>query len=169
MNELLDTFDINGNFVGVQTREFCHSKNPGVYHKPVWIFITNDKNEILVQKRAKSKKENPGKWDMPAAGHVNAGETSLQGCVRETEEELGLKFDEKDFVFLKQWLAQDAWELAQIYLLKTNAKVTEMTLQKDEVEAVKWLDYDEFRKLLYSKDFCEFDIEYKDWIAKILK
>lgn len=169
MDELLDTYDINGNFVGVKTRAFCHSKNPGVYHKPVWIFIKNDNNEILVQKRAKYKKENAGKWDMPSAGHVSAGETSLQACVRETEEELGLKFNENDFVFLTQWLAQQSWELAQIYLLKTNATIDEMTLQQEEVEEVKWLSYDNFIKLLYSSDFCDFPINYKDWIAKVLK
>ena len=169
MKELLDTYDINGNFVGVQTREFCHSKNPGVYHKPVWIFIKNDNNEILVQKRARCKKENPGKWDMPSAGHVNTGETSLQACVRETEEELGLKFKESDFEFLKEWLVQESWELAQIYLLKTNATIEQMSLQQDEVEDVKWLNYNHFVKLLYSKDFCDFPLDYKDWIAMILK
>ena len=169
MKERLDTYDINGNFVGVKTREFCHSKNPGVYHKPVWIFIKNDNNEILVQKRARCKKENPSKWDMPSAGHATAGETSLQACVRETEEELGLKFKESDFVFLKEWIAQDSWELAQIYLLKTNATIEQMSLQQDEIEDAKWLTYNQFVKLLYSKDFCDFPLDYKDWIAKVLK
>ncbi len=169
MDELMDTYDINGNFVGVNTRSFCHGKNPGVYHKPVWVFIKNDQNEILVQKRSTTKTENPGKWDMPAAGHVLAGETSLQGCVRETEEELGLKYEETDFVFLKEWVNQEGWELAQIFMLTTNAKVSEMTLQPNEVDQVKWLKYDEFVKLLYSKKFCQFPIEYKNWIAQVLK
>lgn len=35
--EMLDVFDKFGNYVGVKFREFCHSKNSGVYHKPIWI------------------------------------------------------------------------------------------------------------------------------------
>ena len=43
-----------------------------------------------MQKRAATKKKSPNKYDMPSAGHVDAGETLLQAYVRETEEELGL-------------------------------------------------------------------------------
>lgn len=57
MEELLDTFDINGNLLKPQTREFCHTENPGCYHKSVWIWIVNDKGEILVQKRSSLKKK----------------------------------------------------------------------------------------------------------------
>ncbi len=99
MEEMLDVFDINGNYLGVKSRTFCHSCNPGVYHKPVWIWIINSKGEILVQKRAKMKKNNPHKYDMPVAVHVDAGETSISGCVRETYEELGIKTKEEDYIF----------------------------------------------------------------------
>lgn len=169
MDELLDTFDINGNFLGVKSRNFCHSENPGVYHKTVWIWIVNSKKQILVQKRALTKKKSPGKWDMPAAGHIDSGENCLQGCVRETEEELGLKVNSDDFVFLKEFISKRGWELAQVYLLKKDIKVEDMKLQHEEVEQIKWLNYDEFIKLLYSDEFCNHEKSYKDWVAEILK
>ena len=169
MEEIFDVYDINGKHVGTRPKSFCHSENPGVYQKPVWIWIKNDKGQILVQKRALTKKKSPGKWDMPSAGHVDAGETLLQACVRETYEELGIKARQKDFIFLKEWLNQKGWEFAEIYLLKTNKAVSEMKLQKEEVECVKWLDYDEFVKLLYSPEFCNHAKEYKDWVAGVLK
>lgn len=134
MEEMLDTFDINGNFLGVKSRSFCHNGNPGVYHKPVWIWIINDKGQILVQKRAATKKNSPNKYDMPSAGHVDAGETLLKACVRETEEELGLRCKETDFIFLKEWLNQKGWEFAEIFLLKTKAKVADMKLQKKKLQ-----------------------------------
>ena len=134
MEEMLDTFDIHGNFLGVKPRSFCHSENPGVYHKPVWIWIVNDKGEILVQKRALTKKKSPGKWDMPSAGHIDAGESPIEGGVRETEEELGIKCKPEDFIFLKEFVNQRGWELVQVYLLKTNIKAEDMKLQKEEVE-----------------------------------
>ncbi len=167
--EMLDTFDIDGNFLGVKSREFCHSENPQCYHKPVWIWIKNKRGQFLVQKRAKTKKKSPGKWDMPSAGHTAAGETCLQACIRETKEELGIDTKEGDYVFLKSWLNQRGWELAQIYLLRCDVKESEMTLQKSEVECVKWLDFDEFKKLLYSDQFCNHAKEYKDWVVETLK
>lgn len=169
MEELFDTFDIDGNFLGAKTKSFCHSENPNCFHKPVWIWIKNHKGEILVQKRAMTKKKSPGKWDMPSAGHVDAGETCLQGCVRETKEELGIDAKEEDFIFLKQFVNTKGWELVQVYLLYSDLTEDEMTLQKEEVECVKWLSYDDFIKLLYSDEFCNHDKSYKDWVAEILK
>ncbi len=169
MEELLDVFDINGKFLGVKSRKFCHSENPGVFHKPVWIWIKNSKGEILVQKRSMLKKQNAGKWDMPAAGHVDAGESCIEGCMRETKEELGIDAKKEDFVFLKEWVCLSEWELAQVYLLKTNMKEEDFVLQKEEVEEVRWLKYDDFVKLLYSDDFCAHDKAYKDWVVDVLK
>lgn len=167
--EMLDTFDINGKFLGAQTRSFCHSENPGVYHKPVWIWIVNNNNEILVQKRALTKKKGPGKWDMPSAGHIDAGESVIEGCIRETSEELGIVAKPSDFVFLKEFVNQRGWELVQVYLLKSDVRIEDMKLQSEEVEEVRWLKYEDFVKLLYSDKFCNHEKSYKDWVCEELK
>jgi len=170
MEEMFDVYDENGNHLGVRSKSFCHSENPGVWHKPVWIWIVNRRGGgILVQKRASTKKKSPNKFDMPSAGHVQAGETLRQACVRETKEELGLDVKEENFVFLKEWKNQRGWEFAEIFLLDTDAKVSDMTLQKEEVAEVRWLSFDEFESLLYSEDFCAHAKEYKDWVLKVLE
>ena len=167
--EHLDIFDVNGNFLGVKTRSFCHRKSTKVFHKVVWVWIINSNKQILVQKRSLKKKEFPGKWDMPVAGHKITGETCLKACVREAQEELGLITKESDFKFLKEYVNKKGLELAQVYILKNDTKIENMVLQKGEVDEVKWLYYDEFVKYLYSDEFCNQDIEYKDWVCKILK
>ncbi len=106
---------------------------------------------------------------MPSAGHVDAGESILEGCIRETKEELGLDTQESDYIFLKEWLAQSSWEIAQVYLLRTNAKLKDFKLQKEEVAEVKYLKYDDFVKLFYSQDFVNHTKEYKDWVCSELK
>ena len=169
MEEIFDVYDIDGNLLGQRPKSFCHGPNPGVFHKPVWIWIYNDKKQILVQKRAKCKKNNPSKWDMPSAGHVDAGETSLEGCVRETKEELGLDVNQNQFEFIVEWKALESWELAQVYLLNCNVKAKDMKLQVEEVECVKWLDYKEFEKLLYSDEFVPHQKSYKDFVCDIFK
>ena len=117
MEEMFDVYDKEGRWLGVRPKSFCHSKNPGVYHKPVWIWIVNSKNEVLVQKRALTKKHMPGKWDAPSAGHVEAGEDFLSACERETREELGVIVPRSKFVFQKEILSEKVWELGQVYLL----------------------------------------------------
>ena len=169
MEEMFDTYNEEGEFLSVKPRSECHKKSPGFFHKTVWILIINSKKQILAQKRAKTKGLYPGKWDTPAAGHIQSGESVLQACVRETHEELGLDVKSEDFVFLREWKMEDLWEFAQIFLLKTDAKENEMTLQIEEVEEVKWFSYDDFVKLIYSNDFCPHDIKYKDWVCEYLK
>jgi len=56
MEEIFDVYTRNGKYLGTKPKSFCHSENPGVYHKPVWIWIINDNKEVLVQKRAACKK-----------------------------------------------------------------------------------------------------------------
>lgn len=123
----------------------------------------------MVQKRAATKKKSPNKYDMPSAGHVQAGESLLCACVRETREELGLETKEEDFVFLKEWKNPRGWEFAEIFLLETDAKISDMTLQEEEVALVKWLSLEAFEKLLYSDEFCNHAKEYKDWVINMLK
>ena len=67
MEEIFDIYSRDGKYLGKAEKTKCHSKNPGFYHKPVWIWIVNNKNEILVQKRAACKKNHPNEWDMPSA------------------------------------------------------------------------------------------------------
>ena len=103
MEEIFDIYTREGIHLGIKEKSICHSKNPGFYHKPVWIWIVNSKNEVLVQKRASVKKSFPNYWDMPSAGHVAAGESSIEGAIRETEEELGLKTKKEDYIYNKNY------------------------------------------------------------------
>ena len=157
MEELFDTYNINGDFLEVKPKSFCHSKNPGVYHKPVWIWIINSKNKILIQKRAKTKKNQPGLWDASVAGHVHAGEDMKTACKRETLEEIGISIEEDNFKFI-----------AQIYFVKINAKIEDMKLEDKEVEIVKYVDLAELKEIMNSKEFVPYPEEYKRYIASYL-
>ena len=169
MEEMFDVFDKYGNHLGVKPKSFCHSENPGVFHKPVWIWIFNSNGQILIQKRASTKKFMPNKWDGSATGHVCAGETALEGCVREVYEELGLTFKESDFIFLGEFPAPEVWELGQVYCIKTDKTIKEMKLQESEVSEVMWLELNEFEALLMSDEFLPYSNEYKTWVVKHLK
>lgn len=161
MEEIFDIYTRDGKHIGTEKKSVCHSENPGVYHKPVWIWIINSKNELLLQKRSYKKKRFPNKWDMPVAGHVRAGETILQGAVREAEEELGIQTKEGDYTFIGEYISDSAWEIGQVYLLKLDIEIKDFKLQGDEVAEVKWISLEELDKIIYSNEFTEIDIEYK--------
>lgn len=169
MEEILDVYTRDGKYLGTKTREECHQVNPGYYHKPVWMWIINSKNEILVQKRSNLKKKFPNYWDMPSAGHVTTGESFIKGAIRETEEEIGIKTTEEDYIYAGEYISDISWEIAQIYLLKLDIDLEDMKLQIEEVEEVKWLSLEQFKELLYSKYFVPYDEEYKKIVIKLLE
>lgn len=169
MDEMFDTYTREGTYLGVRSKKECHTPGAPFYHKPAWVWIINSKNELLVQKRAACKKVQPNKWDMPSAGHVDAGETPLEGAIRETEEELGLKTEASEYRFLGEYIEDSCREIGQVFLLHCDRAAEEFVLQEDEVAEVKWLSFGEFKALLYSDDFTPFGNEYKDWVVEQLE
>ena len=169
MDEIFDIYTRDGKYLWTAPKAVCHSENPGFYHKPVRIWIINSKNEILVQKRAATKKDDPNKRDMPSAGHVLAGETIVDGAIREVYEELGAKTKETDYKFICEKIVDETREIVQIYLLKLDLDIDEFKLQKEEVAEVKWLTYNDFKELFYSEDFVEHSDEYREFTLKYIK
>jgi isopentenyldiphosphate isomerase len=71
-------------------------------------------------------------------------------------------------MYLGEYIADKDFEIAQIYLLKTDKKISDMKLQEEEVSEVKWLTLDEFNQLFYSDDFVPHDQKYKDLVMDLL-
>ena len=98
MTELIDVLDENGNKTGeVETKEEIYKR--GLWHRSVHIWIENDKQELLVQKRNPLKNTFPNLWAISSAGHVIAGETSIESGLRELKEELDVDAKKKIWNF----------------------------------------------------------------------
>lgn len=87
--EMLPLVDENGNVIGKATRAECHSPLK-LLHSVVHLHVVNKDGAILLQKRSKTKRIQPGKWDTAVGGHVDAGEDIATALVREAGEELGI-------------------------------------------------------------------------------
>ncbi len=103
---------------------------------------------------------------MPCAGHVDAGETTKIGAIREAKEKTGVDVSEEEMKFCFEYIEDDAWEIGQVFLFKCDKEIEELTIQKEKVEEVKWLSFEEFKKLLYSDKWVPMDKEYKDLVAE---
>lgn len=169
MEELLDVYTRDGKYIGVKTREECHSENPGFYHKPAWTWAYNSKGQVLIQKRAMTKKRYPGLWDMSCAGHVDAGESSKIGAIREAKEEIGVDVSEKDMQFLFEYIEDDAWEIGQVFAFKCDKEINELKLQEAEVEQVKWVSLEELKELINSDKWVPMDIEFNNLLIEKLE
>jgi isopentenyl-diphosphate delta-isomerase len=62
----------------------------GALHRAISIFIFNDKDELLLQKRAANKYHSPKKWSNTCCTHPLPGETPLVTAQRRLSEEMGL-------------------------------------------------------------------------------
>lgn len=114
------------------------------YINVVIVFIQNSKGEFLIQKRSKQK---DGKYGS-TGGHPKSGETSLEGMVTEIKEELGLDVQpsELNLVYSDR---QDAGHVFfDIYYMKKDFDISDLTLQKEEVDFVEWLSIDEMESMM---------------------
>lgn len=135
--EYFDTVDRNGTVTGRASREECHS-DPSLMHRAIHILITNSQDEILLQKRADSKKIQPGKWDTSVGGHAGAGESVIDAAERELEEELSIAADsvklEKMYEYV--WKSDVETELVATFHARYEGPVS---VQEEEItEARFW-------------------------------
>ncbi len=99
-SEIWDVYDTNRNRTGKTVERKNVVLQKGEYHIVVTAIILNEKNEILISKRAPYKKHG-GMWECNG-GSVVAGETSIEGILREVKEELGIIFRPDEAIYLKE-------------------------------------------------------------------
>ena len=119
----------------------------GDWHRAAHIWIVGSDGRFLIQRRSLRKENNPGLWDVSAAGHLSAGESAVDAAVRETFEELGLKIgrDELQFVgtlpqscVLNNNTYYDN-EFHEIFIVRRDVDIASLKLDAEEVAEVKWV------------------------------
>ena len=168
--EEIDILEENGEIVGTTTVNEAHQN--GLLHKVVHVWIVNRRNKLLVQKRSDLKEFCPLMRDVSFAGHVKAGENSLDACEREAKEKLGLNIDDDELKFLfsiiENFEEGKIRELADVYILHKDLDLTDLTLDKSEVEEVKWVPFHEFFVTCMTKKFVPHEEEYR-LLKEVLK
>lgn len=89
--ETWDIYDINKQPTG-QTMIRGDQLKPGQYHLVIHICYFNEKNQMLIQRRALDKDNWQGFWDISVGGAVRTQETSQMAAARESLEELGITY-----------------------------------------------------------------------------
>ncbi|XP_028776890.1 nudix hydrolase 3 isoform X2 [Neltuma alba] len=134
--EYLDVLTKSGQKTGIsKPRGDVHGD--GDYHRAVhvWIFAESTQ-ELLLQRRADCKDSWPGLWDISSAGHITAGDSSLiSASVINDGKYINNEYND-------------------VYLVTTLDPIPleAFTLQETEVSAVKYIPYEEYKRLLAKED-----------------
>ncbi|MEM5882672.1 MAG: isopentenyl-diphosphate delta-isomerase [Candidatus Aenigmatarchaeota archaeon] len=96
MSEILVLVDELDNIIGFDTKENCHL-GEGKLHRGFVVFLFDEENRILVQKRSEQKTLYNGFWDASVASHPlkkeDRIETYEEAARRRLGEELGIYKD----------------------------------------------------------------------------
>lgn len=161
MPELWDIYDINKKKIGRTVERDTYQFRDGEYHIVVTGIIINSKNKILISKRAEYKKYGL-MWECNG-GSILAGETSLEGIIRELKEELGIEFSKKEAIFLKE-IRRDKIppDFKDLWLFRRDIDKREIAFSDGESIDAKWVTIDEFIRMYENKQIVptvDFGIE----------
>lgn len=162
--EKRDLYDIEKKLTG-ETIYKGEPLPPNRYYLVVIVFIQNSKGEFLIQKRSIQK---DGKY-ASTGGHPKSGESSIQGMCTEIQEELGLTVDEKDLELIYSGREDTKHVFFDIYYLKKDFPIEDLTLQKEEVEFVEWYTIAQIKQLINDGLFLESHAEELDRMINISK
>jgi isopentenyl-diphosphate delta-isomerase type 1 len=172
--EFIDILDTNDKPLGItKPRIIVHQY--GFRHRTVHIWIYTSKEELLIQKRAHHKDSHPGLWDISCAGHITTGMGSVETACKELNEELGILVAKEELQFLftshQQYISNDLKfvddEVCDVYLVWRDLDLSHLHLQREETEAVRFIDYQLLKRLLerFPHFFVPHDYEYNKLFA----
>lgn len=128
------------------------------FHLWVMVWIKNpETGKYLVSQRAADKDTDPLKWET-VAGHVIAGENSLQAAVREVYEEVGISLQPEDATVLATKVAfsydgrRHNW-IRDSYYFETTQEPDLQKATTNEVIQTRWLALTEIRDM-YDRGEC---------------
>lgn len=162
--ETLILVDEKDNEIGYEEKIKAH-KNGGKLHRAFSIFIFNDKNELLLQKRSIKKYHFGGLWTNTCCSHHKKGETLEESIHRELKEEVGFDTELKEiFTFIYHATDKNSGltehELDHVFIGRYNGEVKP---NAEEIDEWKWINTEELRE-----DIKVNGENYTPWFKKII-
>ncbi len=168
MIELIDVLDpLTAEPTGV-TKPKPDVHRDGDWHRAAHVWIAGSDGRILIQQRSFEKENFPGLWDVSCAGHISAGETAIEGAIRETEEELGLRVEAAELdrvgVTRETHVLHDGRytdnEVHEVFLLRRDVDPQSLRLQPGEVQDARLVTPAELRVLIDRGEMVDHRHEY---------
>lgn len=152
-----------GKVVGTAEKILAHKK--GLLHRAFSVILINKDNEILIQKRAKSKYHSGGLWANSFCSHYYEGENDQEAIRRAGMNELGIEIDEFEYIGMFKYKAQLGsmceHEIDRVFVVRNFDKVVRPN--QSEVSSIRWIKVDECITKMN-----EFPDDFTSWFKLIL-
>jgi isopentenyl-diphosphate delta-isomerase len=137
IKEFLILVDEDDSIIGYEEKHACH-QGEGMLHRAFSIFLFNDRQDVLLQKRGAEKPLWPLYWSNSVCSHPRKGEQYEDAAMRRLQEELGLTTP-LQFLFKFQYQAAfkdvgSEHELCSVYV----GKIHEQTIHANPREIAEW-------------------------------
>jgi isopentenyl-diphosphate delta-isomerase len=163
---MIDDFVIlvnkNDKKIGLMPKMEAHKK--GALHRAFSVFIFNNKNELMIQKRNINKYHSPGLWTNTCCSHQKDGESNINAGKRRLLEEMGFCVELNEIGSFIYNVGVDngliEHELDYILVGKYNGNVK---INSDEVDNWKWMSLDNIKD-----DIRKRSKNYTEWFKIIM-
>ena len=163
---MIDDFVIlvnkNDKKIGLMPKMEAHKK--GALHRAFSVFIFNNKNELMIQKRNINKYHSPGLWANTCCSHQKDGESNISAGKRRLLEEMGFCVELNEIGSFIYNVGVDngliEHELDYILVGKYNGNVK---INSDEVDNWKWMSLDNIKD-----DVRKRSKNYTEWFKIIM-
>lgn len=148
--ERLTIYDADERVCGVIPRVLVHRL--GLRHHVCHLWLVQEQDGVLghwLQQRGLDRPLYPGKYDLAATGHIDPGETELEGALREAREEIGLHFTEEQVLSIgtaeqKYSRPDGGLDDEQVHAFVVRVDDTPEFAIGSEVERMLWVPFESF-------------------------
>ena len=165
--EYLQIFDEQKNMVKELdekiTRYNKKAIKEGNYFMIILLFIENDKHEFLIQKTSKERDS----VYATTGGHVSYGDDNITTVIKEAKEELGIDLNKDEIEFIYSEKHTSAY--CDIFYVHKNIPIENFKVQKEEVDAVYWMNKEQIDNLIKTGKFRKGNIDQYNKVLKYLE
>lgn len=140
------------------TMERGGTNQPGEYHMVVHIWIRNQAGEYLIQQRNKQDDLIQHQWAV-TSGAVLQGETSIDGAIRETKEEIGIELQPSQLHLIHRYFIEHPKSnyITDLYLVEENILLNDCKLDTVEVRDVTYKTMADIQKMIQEHTFWNYE------------
>lgn len=162
--EIWDLYDKDRCLTG-ETIERGRSIPAGRYHIVVHVVVFDAQGRMLIQQRQPFKEGWPNLWDITAGGSALTGESSTQAARRELWEEVGLDVDLTGVPPMLTIFYGECFD--DVYVVTREVDPASLTLQYEEVQAVRWATEAEVFAMLEEGVFIPYHRGYLELLFRL--
>lgn len=153
----------NDEQIGLMAKLEAHEK--ALLHRAFSVFVLNEKNEIMLQQRAKDKYHSPLLWTNTCCSHQRENESNLEAGKRRLEEEMGFVTPLVElFSFIYKAPFDNGLTEHELDHVMIGYFNEDPVINREEVESWKWMSIEDIKS-----DMLLNPMIYTEWFKIIFE